>query len=195
MPGLTVAEREPTSELPATGVPLLNQSFDIGSEEAIELWADGVPMPPQEHGRMNPDRIRRSNDGQWVVRRDRHKGVLPSHDHTVAWALEQIERLQELGLNVISRAMTSSPAGETMLTVTPWLTDRAACTDTAFDTRITPILNRYFAGATAGSLIFADLRKVHQYSQLPSSGEVLLHDPDAYMCRAHGKTTRPLSQR
>ncbi len=66
MAGLAVAEGE-------LAVPLLNEGFELSSEDAVELWADGVQMPPSKsgHGRMDPDRIRRSADGQWVIRRDR----------------------------------------------------------------------------------------------------------------------------
>lgn len=188
-----VAEREPSKEASATpAIPVLNQSFDISPEEAAGLWVEGVQMPPQEHGRMDPDRIRRSIDGSWVVKRDSHQGGFPSRDHTAKWALEQFELLQELGLNVISRGMTTSPDGETILTVIPWLTDRTECTDTTFHTEVAPIVNRYFARVTLGSLMLADLRKPHQYSQLSLTGEALLHDLDYIMCRAHRKTTRPI---
>lgn len=186
MTGPAIAERE-------LAVPLLNESFEISPEEAVELWAEGVEMPPApDRGRMDTDRIRRSADGSWVVRRDRHKGTFPSHDHTAEWALEQFERLQELGLNVISRGMTPSPEGETLVTVTPWLPDMMRCSEDILRTVVTPVLSRYFAGAVAGSIILADLRKGHQYSQLRSTGDVLLHDTDPYMCKAHGRTTRSL---
>lgn len=193
MTGLAIAEREPAGKASLPAVSPLNRSFDILPEEAVRLWDDGVQMPPSpEHGRMDPSRIRRSADGQWVVRCDRHKGTFPSHEHVAEWVQEQFEHLQELGLNIISRAMTASPAGETLLTVTPWLADRAMCSKAVFYTRVAPVLNRYFAGATAGSLMLSDIRKIHQYSQLQGTGEVLMHDPDQYMCRAHRLTTVPI---
>lgn len=190
----SIAEREPANETLASAAPLLNHNFDIRPEEAVELWANStrIILPQEKDSRKNSSMVRHSADGQWVIRQGRHKGTLPSHDHTAEWASDQFGRLQELGMNVISRGMTPSPDGETIITITPWITDLAECAGHTFYSKIAPVLNRYFAEVATNSLMLADIRKIHQYSQLPDTGEVFLHDPDPYMCRAHSRTTQPI---
>lgn len=182
-----------------TGLALLNEGFELDPEEATALWEGGLPI--QLRGK--PDKLRRSADGQWLIRRGtykyrfednppRYELLFPTHGDAAIWAEGELTRLQDLGLNILSRGMAPSPDDEDLIIVTPWLEVRDPCTNAEFNAHIGPVLNRYFAGAAVGSLIMSDLRLLQQYSRL-ESGELPLHDLEPFAAPANISNTRSLT--
>jgi hypothetical protein len=165
-------------------VPPVNHRFAISPHAAARLWSEGVPVPPEATGHgwdhyFSPNRILQSADGRWVIRR--HAPPLPqevlSAHETVEVVTAELAKLQALGINVVSHAITASPMAEAILTVSPWIEGLSTCDTDAFQTRVAPTLQRYFS--QEGGFILDDIDMSCQYSVADiTGGEPLLHDLD-----------------
>lgn len=166
-------------------VPPANAAIPISPHAAARLWSEGVALPEEADNyprwyHPSPSRILRSADGKWVIRRQYpplSSDVLSAHD-TVSKALEEFERLQELGMDVISRGMTTSPMANTVLTISPWIPDLELCDVRTFSQDVEPLVDFYFS-QRAGGVALRDLDRDCQYSWCAETGgRLLMHDPD-----------------
>lgn len=177
-----------TTELNALAereVPAVNERFDISPHAAARLWSEGVPLPatsdhyPPDYY-PSPGRILRSADGRWIIRRQAPN--LPTDDLSIHDAVDttmaEFERLQRMGLDVISRGMTTSPMAETIFTVSPWIPDMVPCDQAAFKDSIAPVVTDYFK-RVMGSVGLRDISRRFQYSSCgETEGRHFMHDPD-----------------
>jgi hypothetical protein len=100
-----------------------------------------------------------------------------------AIAQSEFERLQNTGINVVSRGMTVSPANASIFTVSPWIPCLRECSEDAFRTQINPKLDWYFGVTESGGVVLEDVDTRPQYSYSPALGEHLLHDVDPDLAR------------
>jgi hypothetical protein len=169
------------------GVAPFNRSFEVSPNDAAMLWAEGVPLPKSDpaNGRLHPKRILRSSDGMWLIRRDQKKR---DKERVIEDASQEFERLQELGITVISRSMLISPGGESILTLSPWISDIVPCPTDVFATEVEPKLDRYFKTSIGGPYL-TDIDKQNQFSHTEWAPEPFLHDVDPFVATPHGDQT------
>lgn len=162
----------------------INESFEVTLDEARELWLGGVAVTGRKPNRFARSRVRLSADGQWLLRRNWPSQSLVAFKDIPAVAQAEFERLQETGINAVSRAMVASPASASILTVSPWLPDLEETPDETFAVEIAPRVNTYLASIGPGGIHLGDVWRRAQYSYSSSLGLEALHDVDPYLKRA-----------
>lgn len=170
----------------STSQEILNNRFLVSSEEAGRLWVDGKPMAPRRT--LSSERIRRSENGLWVIRL--HDPTLEPASRTacseasaekiIGDANAEFTRLQEAGVDVISRAHAPSVLGRKVFTITPWIEGLRPCTYAEFREVVHPRLENYFLAARAVGIEprHGELAATRQYSGVLDIPQVFLHDVD-----------------
>jgi hypothetical protein len=179
-------------------VPPINHSFEFSHEEARDLWMVGTPLAddpetdfvgsPMTEDMPSDGRLRRSSDGEWVVRRCIQSLVdyNPILEELAISFSTELERLQKSGVNVISRALTASTVHGTIFSVTPWIPKIKVCNKATFEATIKPHLNDYFDNPPGEVILHKlELHKPWQYSTAPTPelAAPFLHDTDPFMQR------------
>ena len=136
-------------------VAKVNQTFEISAGEAGRMWVDGGPLPPEtEYTDTDFERLRRSENGAWLVRLNDPavEGRLSGSAAELAErAGAEFARLRAAGVNVVTHAITPSVLGRRIFTVSPWIDGVEKCSREAFDAVVQPALVVYFnAAAQAG---------------------------------------------
>lgn len=130
------------------------------------------------------DRIRRSSDGKWVVRRNLTAAMrsilgLNAQDISELY-LQEIDRLQKFGLAVISFASIPEIDNNRIYTVSPWIQDTTPCDKASYELAVLPILRAYYrewSGLPTPKPDIFDVSKPCQYSLANEFGSVpFLHD-------------------
>lgn len=169
--------------LPEIGkdIPVLNHSFEVTPEIGRDLWLGGQAMPDPENGRKAPaaDRVLQSEDGKWVIHR---LNVEKPADEVAASAMYEFDRLQEYGVNVISRGLVSSHDRATVLAITPYISGLTLCPLEVYIAHLARKVSYYFYDPERqGDKKLTDIDRPEQYSLLPEAAELLLHDVHPYM--------------
>ena len=180
-------------------VPPINHSFEFSHDEARGLWTVGTPLAddpetdfvrsPMTEDMPSDGRLRRSSDGEWVVRRCHHSSTYyPTLEETATAGSSELERLQESGINVISRALTASAVDGSIYSVTPWIPEIKVCNKATFEATIRPNLDKYFDNPDREVILLkVELHKPWQYSTgaTPDLATPFLHDTDPIMQRVY----------
>jgi hypothetical protein len=174
-------EQSPRAAAPIGDVAPLNESFEITISQASGLWLGGMAVTGRKPNRLAPSRVRLSEDGQWLIRRNWPGNGLRGIEDVPVVAQAEFERLQAAGVNVVSRGMAISFASASVLTVSPWLPDLERCQDGVFEDELSPKVQEYRRTTEPGSPVLKDVYRASQYSYAPQLGEHALHDVDPYI--------------
>lgn len=169
-------------------VPILNASFEVSPTEAATMWSEAVPMwteRPLGESYPSPERVRKTPDNKWVVRRRMQTETeqVQTAAEFADTATQEFLRLQEFGINVISRAFTPSAGGNSVFTISPFVDGIVQCKPEVYKATMLSRLRAYFA-QSIGSMTLTDIRRPDQYSHLtnqPRTDVPFLHDVDPYM--------------
>lgn len=156
-----------------------------GLHLAEDPETDFVVSPLAED--MWPDlNLRRSTDGEWVVRRCYTLGAEFSVEQIVTEAAKELTRLQQSGVNVISRNLILFDNHESVMSVTPWIPNIKVCSPTYFEEHIRPFLDDYYKTSTGEAVLRrVETSKPWQYSTggTPELATPFLHDIDPLVDR------------
>jgi hypothetical protein len=166
----------------------INESFTIAGSEAANMWDNALPMPA-EAKRTGSDfrRIRRSESGEWVIRKVCPDIVARYRTHSASELCElsnrEIKRLRASYLAVISCAnVVAERIHEvTAYTISPWLDGLEACSRASYKRLVLPKIALSFASAQRDgfSPMFTELYSHEQYSfSRALTPEPFLHDVD-----------------
>jgi hypothetical protein len=172
-------------------LPLLGANAEITPSYAEKLLGSSHPGPERSHGESAI-----SADRGWYIKSDSLEQLRPPSqslacEEVIEIAHREIDRLEELGIEVISRAFVANRFGTHIYTFTPYLTAYSPCSAGYFEGKISTQLSEYFskpashfdpitmkARALAPPFLW-DIRSYHQFSSL--TGDVMtafLHDVD-----------------
>lgn len=179
-------------------IPPVNRRFDVTAAEAGEIWLAGEQLPSDtlRDGATFFQSIRRSQDGEWLIRR--YRGSLPT-ERLQANMNREFDRLQRLGLNVISFANAPDPADpRSIYILSPWL-ELSECPVPDYERSITPVLWRYYQEQLGrlednpGAIYLGyEIVKHDQYSAHPNLKAPLLHDPEPQLVQGRFHATTNL---
>lgn len=154
----------------------LNTNFEVDLETAERMFEEGSIFPPgREVTRFAP---MRSVDGHWIVRREGSNGLLSAEDMAEK-AKEEFLRLQNLGIDIISRGITfSSPEGR-IFVVSPYIPNLTPCSEELYESQIAGKIDLY-VGQSVGNIALYEAGGVRQYSVSDdiNGGNPFLHDVD-----------------
>ncbi len=164
----------PTPES-AQGIPAVNHTFEFDPRTASLMFEEGTPLTDSGRG-VTPFAIMHSNDGQWIIRREDPNGLL-TVKQTVRTAEKEIQTLQGLGIDVISRATTTYD--NKTFVISPYLAGLSICPETVYDEHVAPKIAEYFKQAI-GNIALYEVGRSQQYSTTASinDGRPFLHDID-----------------
>jgi hypothetical protein len=178
----------------------VNQNLDICRDDIRYLWETGHPTEDALGlygiGSFALDYIRskRSNDGRWYIKLDTIKDPTIEDLSTEEICNQydsELDRLKNLGLNVISYARAIFPDRKN-LTLTPWMEDVQFTSSHQYNSDITPKLKQYYKGWLKDYRIttsdnkryyIVDITIPEQFTPI-SSGETVLHDLDPLMSKS-----------
>lgn len=137
----------------------LNTTFEVDLETAERMFEEGSIFPSDRAvARFAP---MRSTDGHWIVRREGSNGLLPVEDMAEK-AKEEFLRLQNIGINVISRGITFSPKGS-IFVVSPYIPNLTPCSKELYEAQIAGKIDLYVR-QSVGSIALYEAGGVRQYS-------------------------------
>jgi hypothetical protein len=120
-------------------VPPLNTNFNVTKSEAAKLWSSALPLDESRENYLRSDRIRRSKNGNWVVRLNiRHDAAKVGH-----LATREFQLLSRLGLDIVSYAHIPLSARK-LITISPWVPDISEATQQQYDREAKPVWADYY---------------------------------------------------
>jgi hypothetical protein len=170
---------------------LLNRNFAISIAEASNMWADARPMPPEaKRDPIQVARIRRSENGKWVIRLyslaiDPERLNDCSAEDVCDISKSAHRDLADDGIPFLSFGNVPSVLGEKVFTVTPWVNGIKPCPAATFEAEIAPLLALHKARSIQLSkprLDETETGLLEQYSVAPATnGRPFYHDVDPYL--------------
>jgi hypothetical protein len=165
---------------------LLNTTLEVSNFEVLQMWERGVEMPPEARRHADAyNRIRRSENGKWVIRfHDLSLDPPPldtlfTAEETCVIALKEFARLQSCEVDVISRGCIAPTDKPHVYTVNPWIPEMVTCTEAEYLTGIKPKLNPYFSREGWGPILPPEeVARPDQYSTSPIFNSPFYHDTD-----------------
>ncbi len=92
-------------------------------------------------------RIRRSEDGEWVIRLNKTPTIRAAVVREVV--IREYERLADLGMYVLAFESVPSISEKRLFTITPWVPDLVVCSEDRYNQTVKPVVDVYHA-QTAG---------------------------------------------